>query len=74
MRITKLLLICMCCVMVVPTVWAQRANSQPSPASWDTWILTPGLPSHRSTSRRQRRASGTNHRHRHNKRHSHHYG
>ena len=31
MRITKLLLICMCCVMVVPTVWAQRANSQAKP-------------------------------------------
>jgi hypothetical protein len=28
MRITKLLLICMCCVMVAPTVWAQTANSQ----------------------------------------------
>ncbi len=26
MRITKLLLICMCCVMVAPTVWGQTAN------------------------------------------------
>src|ERR1700726_3528994 len=31
MRITKLLLICMCCVMVAPTVWAQTANSQAKP-------------------------------------------
>jgi hypothetical protein len=31
MRITKLLLICMCCVMVVPTVWGQTANSQAKP-------------------------------------------
>jgi hypothetical protein len=31
MRITKLLLICMCCLMVVPTVWAQTANSQAKP-------------------------------------------
>src|SRR3979490_2167863 len=31
MRITKLLLICMCCVMVTPTVWAQTANSQARP-------------------------------------------
>jgi hypothetical protein len=31
MRITKLLLICVCCVMVVPTVWAQTANSQAKP-------------------------------------------
>src|SRR3984893_6211216 len=27
MRITKLFLICMCCVMVAPAVWAQTANS-----------------------------------------------
>jgi hypothetical protein len=26
MRITKLLLICMCCVMVAPAVWGQTAN------------------------------------------------
>jgi hypothetical protein len=31
MRITKLLLICMCCVMVAPTVWAQTATSQAKP-------------------------------------------
>ena len=31
MRIAKLLLICMCCVMVAPTVWAQTANSQAKP-------------------------------------------
>jgi hypothetical protein len=31
MRITKLLLICMCCVMVMPTVWSQTANSQAKP-------------------------------------------
>jgi hypothetical protein len=31
MRITKLLLICMCCVMVSPTVWAQTVNSQAKP-------------------------------------------
>jgi hypothetical protein len=31
MRITKLVLICVCCVMVVPTVWAQTANSQAKP-------------------------------------------
>jgi hypothetical protein len=31
MRITKLLLICMCCVMVAPAVWAQTANSQARP-------------------------------------------
>ena len=31
MRITKLLLICVCCVMVVPTVWSQTANSQAKP-------------------------------------------
>jgi hypothetical protein len=31
MRITKLLLICMCCVMVAPAVWAQTANSQAKP-------------------------------------------
>ena len=28
MRIAKLLLICVCCVMVAPAVWAQTANSQ----------------------------------------------
>jgi hypothetical protein len=28
MRITKLLLICMCCVMVAPAVWGQTANGQ----------------------------------------------
>ena len=28
MRITKLLLICLCCVIVAPTVWAQTANRQ----------------------------------------------
>lgn len=28
MRITKLLLICMCCLMAVSTVWGQSANSQ----------------------------------------------
>ena len=31
MRITKLVLICMCCVMVAPMVWAQTANSQAKP-------------------------------------------
>jgi hypothetical protein len=31
MRITKLVLICMCCVMVAPTVWAQTASSQAKP-------------------------------------------
>jgi hypothetical protein len=31
MRITKLLLICMCCVMVASAVWAQTANSQAKP-------------------------------------------
>lgn len=31
MRMTKLLLICMCCVMVAPTVWAQTATSQAKP-------------------------------------------
>jgi hypothetical protein len=31
MRITKLLLICMCSVMVAPAVWAQTANSQAKP-------------------------------------------
>jgi hypothetical protein len=31
MRITKLLLICMCCVMVAPAVWAQTANSPAKP-------------------------------------------
>jgi hypothetical protein len=28
MRITKLLLICMCCIMVVPSVWGQAPNGQ----------------------------------------------
>jgi hypothetical protein len=27
MRITKLLLICMCCVMIAPAVWGQAANN-----------------------------------------------
>jgi len=31
MRITKLLLICLCCVMVAPAVWGQTANSQAKP-------------------------------------------
>ena len=31
MRITKLLLICMCCVIVAPAVWAQTASSQAKP-------------------------------------------
>jgi hypothetical protein len=31
MKITKLLLICMCCVMVVPAVWGQTANSPTKP-------------------------------------------
>ena len=31
MRITKLLLICMCCLMAVSTVWGQSANSQAKP-------------------------------------------
>ncbi len=31
MRTTKPLLICMCCVMFAPTVWAQTANSQAKP-------------------------------------------
>lgn len=28
MKMTKLLLICLCCLLVVPTAWAQTANSQ----------------------------------------------
>jgi hypothetical protein len=28
MRITKLLLICICCVLVAPALWGQNANSQ----------------------------------------------
>jgi hypothetical protein len=31
MRITKLLLICMCCVMVAPAVWSQTANGPANP-------------------------------------------
>ena len=31
MRLTKLVLICMCCVMVAPTVWAQTATTQAKP-------------------------------------------
>ena len=31
MRITKLLLICMCCVMVAPAVWGQTANGPAKP-------------------------------------------
>jgi hypothetical protein len=31
MRITKLLLICMCCVMVAPTVWGQTENGPAKP-------------------------------------------
>ena len=31
MRITKLLLICMCCVMVAPAVWSQTANAPAKP-------------------------------------------
>ena len=31
MRITKLLLICMCCVMVAPAVWGQTANGPSKP-------------------------------------------
>jgi hypothetical protein len=31
MRIAKLLLICMCCVMVAPTVWAQTPTTQAKP-------------------------------------------
>jgi hypothetical protein len=31
MRITKLLLICMCCVMVAPSVWSQTANGPSKP-------------------------------------------
>jgi hypothetical protein len=31
MRITKLLLICVCCLMVAPMVWAQTATSQAKP-------------------------------------------
>jgi hypothetical protein len=31
MKITKLLLICMCCVMVAPAVWGQAANSAAKP-------------------------------------------
>ena len=31
MKITKLLLICMCCVMVAPAVWGQTANSPAKP-------------------------------------------
>jgi hypothetical protein len=31
MRMTKLLVICICCLMVAPAVWAQTANSQAKP-------------------------------------------
>jgi hypothetical protein len=31
MKITKLLLICMCCVMVAPAVWGQAANNAAKP-------------------------------------------
>ena len=31
MRITKLLLICLCCLLAVSTVWGQSANSQAKP-------------------------------------------
>jgi hypothetical protein len=31
MRITKLLLICVCCIMVAPAVWGQAANSVARP-------------------------------------------
>jgi hypothetical protein len=31
MRITKLLLICLCCVMVAPAVWGQAANNAARP-------------------------------------------
>jgi hypothetical protein len=31
MRITKLLLICMCCLIVSPAVWGQTANSSAKP-------------------------------------------
>ena len=31
MRITKLVLICVCCVMVAPGVWGQTANSPAKP-------------------------------------------
>ena len=31
MRITKLLLICICCVVVVPTVWGQAASAPATP-------------------------------------------
>ena len=31
MRITKLLLICICCLMAVPGAWGQSANSQAGP-------------------------------------------
>jgi hypothetical protein len=31
MKITKLVLICMCCVMVAPAVWGQTANSHSRP-------------------------------------------
>ena len=31
MRITKLLVICICCLMAVPVVWGQSANSQVRP-------------------------------------------
>jgi hypothetical protein len=31
MRITKLLLICMCCLIVAPAVWGQTANSSAKP-------------------------------------------
>src|ERR1700730_10010539 len=31
MRITKLLLICTCCVMVAPAVWGQTANAPAKP-------------------------------------------
>ena len=31
MRVTKLLLICMCCVITVPSLWSQTANSVAKP-------------------------------------------
>ena len=31
MRVTRLLLICMCCIMIVPAVWGQAANGPAKP-------------------------------------------
>jgi hypothetical protein len=37
MNITKLLLICMCCVIVAPAVWGQAANAPANPGVLGYW-------------------------------------